>query len=108
MAGLLHRTCGNNFDAFDADARERFAFLAATARGCGGIANLAQNIVAFDELTEGGVVPVEKGGVAQTNKKLAAGGIGVLRAGHRDNTALRSEERRVGKESRNGGCAQHW
>ncbi len=56
------------------------------------IADLAQHVVALDQLAEGGVLAIEEAGVAQADEKLAAGGVRITRAGHRDDAALWERE----------------
>ena len=54
-------------------------------RGGGG--NFFQNVVALDELAERGVLAVEKARIAMADEKLGAGGIGIIRARHREDAA---------------------
>ena len=51
------------------------------------VGDALEHVVAGDELAEGGVLAVEKLGVAVADEKLAAGRVGVGRARHRDDAA---------------------
>src|SRR5882724_9113202 len=50
----------------------------------GGSSNFFQYIVTFNQLAEGRVLPIQEAWVAMADKKLAAGRIRVLGAGHRE------------------------
>ena len=78
----FHRVTRNDFDADDAHA---FVGAVLWMRGRG--ADFFQNVVAFDQLAERGVLMVEERRVAMTDEKLAAGGIGIVRAGHGNDAA---------------------
>lgn len=62
--GNLHKSfhCigGNDFDADDADAFERFAVFTGTARTDRRIGNFIEHVVAFDQMAERGVLMVKK------------------------------------------------
>src|SRR6266852_5581094 len=83
---LPHRVGRDNSDAFDPLALDRSAFFA-TARHGRDITELAEHLVASDQLAEGGVLTIEKLRVSQADEKLAARGVGVLRAGHGNGAA---------------------
>src|SRR5712692_11045949 len=78
---LPHRVSRDNSNAFDPLALDRSAFFATTRHGRD-ITELAEHVVASDQLAEGGVLTVEKLRVSQADEKLAARRIRVLRAGH--------------------------
>ncbi len=65
---LLHRVGRDNSDALDALALDRSAFFATTRDGRH-ITELAEHLVASDQLAEGGVLTVQKLGVSQADEK---------------------------------------
>src|SRR5712692_1922743 len=83
---LPHRVGRDDSDVFDPLALDRSAFFATTRHGRD-ITELAEHVVASDQLAEGGVLTVEKLRVSQADEKLAARGVRVLRAGHGDGAA---------------------
>src|SRR5208283_3463196 len=78
----LHRVGRNDFDADDAHA-----FVGAVLRMRGRGADFFQNVAAFDQLAECGVLMVEERRVAVADEKLAAGGIGMVRTRHGNDAA---------------------
>jgi hypothetical protein len=75
-------------DAFHLDAGGGFAIaFTAGAIGCGGGGDLLEDVIPIGELAEGGVLPIEEGGVAVADEELGTGGVGVLGAGHGDDAA---------------------
>src|SRR5712692_5585872 len=83
---LPHLVGRDNSDAFDPLALDRSAFFATTRHGRD-ITELVEHVVALDQLTEGGVLTVEKLRVSQADEKLAARGVRVLRTGHGNGAA---------------------
>jgi hypothetical protein len=79
---LLHQI---RRDDLDAGQRHLGDGPVARMRGCGG--DLFQHVVTLDELAKRGVLPVKKARVAMANEELTAGGIRILRAGHREDAA---------------------
>ena len=80
--GLLDGISRHDFDAFYAHA------LIGPILGMrGGGGNLLQHVIALDQFAKSGVLMVEETGSAVADEKLAAGRVGTLRAGHRDDAA---------------------
>src|SRR5688500_15780714 len=78
---------GGDANGFDADTFGGLAAFTTAANGRRRVANPAEHVVTFDQLTEGGVLAVEEFCVGEANEKLAAGRVGVLRTGHGDDAA---------------------
>src|SRR5439155_24438098 len=83
----LPRLCRNDGDIFDSDARDRFTHLATVAASHRCIPNRSKHLIASDEPAKSSVLPVQEFCLGQANEELAAGRVGVLRAGHRDDAA---------------------
>ena len=50
--------------------------------------NFLQDLIAFNEFTKSRVLPIEEARISVADKELTAGGIRVLRTGHRDDAAI--------------------
>src|SRR4051794_11504885 len=86
---LFNLVGGNDLDAFNTLALNRLAlFATTTAKGGFHITQFAQNVIAFDDFSEGGVFFIQERCVAQADKKLAARRIGISRTSHGEDTAL--------------------
>ena len=74
-------------DGYDFHTVERTAHF--THRGAADrcLGDLFQNVIAFDQLTEAGVLSIQESRVAGADEELTAGGIRMLGASHGDDSA---------------------
>src|SRR5215469_14097043 len=84
----LHRIFRHDIDPLDRHAFRRLAYLAHAVLRHWRVANFAEHVVAFDQFTERGVLPIEARYRRKADKELRARRIRVRFARHRDHTTL--------------------
>src|SRR5439155_16135449 len=67
---LLDRISWHDLDAFDHHPLGRFAVLARAASGHRHITDFSQHVIAFDQLTERGVLMIQTRNARETDEKL--------------------------------------
>src|SRR6266513_5200203 len=85
---LFHGIGRHDLDAFDHDPFRRLARLACVISSDWNLADFFQDVRAFDQLAERGVLPIEPPDGREADEELRTGRIWIGPTGHRDHAAL--------------------